>query len=97
MVSPSSCFTRDLPPFSLSITPDEGQACMQQIAERCADIGDPIPIGAVSSSSAIDGDPATIFDGAGTPQQNGCGIGFELAFLLPLLMSLHRRRRRGVE
>ena len=55
------CITTDFSVF-LSITPDEGQACVQQIAERCADIGDPIPIGGSSSSSAVDGDPATIWE-----------------------------------
>ncbi len=37
------CSTRDEPPFVIfDIAPEEANACIAQIAQRCADIGDPI-------------------------------------------------------
>jgi hypothetical protein len=39
----SFCATRDLPPFGLVITAAEAEACGQQIRDRCAAIGTPIP------------------------------------------------------
>lgn len=36
------CATRDLPPFLLEVTPEEGQVCSQQIRARCEEIGTPI-------------------------------------------------------
>ncbi len=38
-----ACFTRDLPPFILPITPAQADVCVQQIRNRCEAIGTPIP------------------------------------------------------
>lgn len=34
-----ACFTRDHPPFSLSVSEDEAQYCADQILKRCTEIG----------------------------------------------------------
>ena len=39
---PVACYTRDFLPGFLEITADEANACIEQIATRCAAIGDPI-------------------------------------------------------
>jgi hypothetical protein len=36
-----ACLTRDLPPYSLIISPEEARVCADQIAARCAAIGSP--------------------------------------------------------
>jgi hypothetical protein len=43
VVPGGSCFTRDLPPGFLQITAAEAEACGQQIRDRCAAIGTPVP------------------------------------------------------
>jgi hypothetical protein len=37
------CRTRDLPPFFLAITAQQAENCAQQIRDRCAAIGTPVP------------------------------------------------------
>jgi len=60
------CLTRDLPPFFLVITAAEAAACIQQIADRCAAIGDPLPpppsaAPKAPSAPSEPGDPSSIW------------------------------------
>ena len=57
------CGTRDLPPFSLAITAEEADACIQQIADRCAAIGDPLPPppSAAAKAPSVVLDPSSIW------------------------------------
>jgi hypothetical protein len=43
LFGPTFCATRDQLPFALVITEEEGLTCGQQIRDRCAAIGTPIP------------------------------------------------------
>jgi hypothetical protein len=46
------CDTRDFPPSNLAISLEEAEACIAEIKQRCADVGDPIPESLTESAPA---------------------------------------------
>jgi hypothetical protein len=57
---PPSCTTRDFP-LVLETTLEETQACIDHIHARCADIGDPVPLGATQESPSSDSSEGSFF------------------------------------